>query len=55
MAFHNGSPVEWLYLIARTDGGEEWMVKPLFVSQPVSHSVFYREDDRLTLLHSQSH
>jgi hypothetical protein len=55
MAFHDGTPVEFLHLIRRVEGGESWLVRPLFVADPVNTTRLFREGDRLTPLHTRFH
>ena len=45
--FHNGTPVELLYEVKLG----VWMVKPLFVVQPVRQETF-RDGDSFTKLHT---
>lgn len=52
--FHNGKPVELMYRVREVRGGEVWIVKPLFVADPINRPELFEPGDRLTPLHSQS-
>jgi hypothetical protein len=54
MCTHNTVPVEFLHLVRDVDGAEEWLVKPLFVSDQKTRLATVRPGDRLTPLHSQA-
>ncbi len=49
--FHNGVPVQLLYLINRDHWYETWRVRPLFVECPDRNERFSRSD-RLSFLHT---
>jgi len=50
--FHNGKPVELLYLVSCDTGrGEVWKVRPLFVAE-ADRSELFRSDDRVTFVHT---
>lgn len=53
MCMHNAAAVEFLHLVRDVDGGEEWMVRPLFVTENNRLATF-RPGDRLTPLHSKT-
>ena len=57
--FHNGKPVELMYVIRTVEGShvdcsQVWLVRPLFVANPVTRPELFSPGDRLTLLHTQS-
>lgn len=59
MAFHEGTPMEFLHLIRSTadtvNGWTElWLIKPLFVAPAVTRERLIRRGDRLTPLHSRA-
>jgi len=49
--FHNGVPVQLLYLIRRDQWYETWRVRPLFVDSPDRDERFSRSS-RFSLLHT---
>jgi hypothetical protein len=49
--FHNGTPVELLYRVARDTNQETWRVRPLFVEAPDRNEKF-RPSDLITYLHT---
>lgn len=49
--FHNGIPVQLLYLKSSRNGRQIWRVRLLFVEKPDRDEVF-RPADRITLLHT---
>jgi hypothetical protein len=53
LAFHNGHPVEFLHVVRDTDGGAVWLVRPLFIANPVNRTELFRAGDRLTPLHTK--
>jgi hypothetical protein len=50
-AFHDGRPIEFLYLIRRGVMGETWRVRPLFVIAD-DRDEFVATGARLSLLHT---
>jgi hypothetical protein len=55
MAFHDGTPVEFLYRErVLPDGGSVWLVQPIFVEAMPREEVF-RDGDRLTPIHTRAH
>jgi hypothetical protein len=49
--FHNGMPVQLLYLIKQEDCREMWRVRPLFVKGPDRDEAF-RGSDTISFLHT---
>jgi len=49
--FHNGIPVQLLYRIRQSEGGEMWRVRPLFVEGP-DRNEHFRSSDRISFVHS---
>lgn len=54
MAFHNGRPFEFLHRVSATATTSRWLVRPLFVADPVSREEIFRDGDRLTPLHTKT-
>jgi hypothetical protein len=51
--FHNGRPVELLFLSGTSADGELWYVRPLFVTEKDRFEIF-KSGDALSRLHTQS-
>jgi hypothetical protein len=52
-AFLHGSPVEFLHFIRDLEGGAEWLVRPLFIADPVNRTAEIRTGARFKPLHTQ--
>lgn len=53
LAFHDGRPVEFLHIVRETPAGAEWLVRPLFVEDPVNRTQLVRAGDRIAPLHTK--
>lgn len=49
--FHNGKPMQLLYLVDEMFGSQIWRVKPLFVEEP-EHDEVFELHDRISFIHT---
>ena len=49
--FHNGVPVQLLYRVARSERGETWRIRPLFIEAPDREDRF-TPSDSISFLHT---
>ena len=50
--FHNGRPVELLYLVAADREGQTWRVRPIFVADETERDELFRAHDTLRPIHT---
>ena len=53
MAFHNGTPFEFLWRMSADETSETWTVRTIFVDRSVTLTIKVRNGDPLRPIHTQ--
>ena len=53
LCFHDGRPIEFLYAIRSVGENTEWLVRPIFVDDPVNRIVLVRPGDTISPVHTK--